>query len=62
MTPTTSARELASNAGTTRAGTVSTTMRVRFYKPRVQAVVLRLTASDAVGNEISISQVVKLPR
>ncbi len=62
VTPTTSARELASNVGTTQAGTVSTTMRIRYYKSRVQAVVLRFSASDEVGNESSISQVVQLPR
>ena len=61
VTPTTSARELASNIGTTQGGTISTTMRVRYYRPLVRAVLLRLTASDEVGNESSISQVVKLP-
>ena len=62
VTPTTSARELAGNVGTAQAGTVSMTMPVRYYRPRVRAVLLRLTASDEVGNESSISQVVKLPR
>ena len=62
VTPTTSARVLASNSGTTQAGNVSMTVPVRFYRPRVRAVVLRLTASDEVGNESSVSQVVRLPR
>ncbi|MGH3077809.1 MAG: hypothetical protein ACRDPZ_06440 [Gaiellaceae bacterium] len=62
VTPTTSARVLASDAGTTQAGTVSMTMPVRYYRPRVRAVLLRLTASDEVGNESSANQVVKLPR
>jgi hypothetical protein len=62
VTPTTSPRVLASDAGTTQAGTASMTLPVRYYRPRVRAVVLWLTASDEVGNENSVSQVVKLPR
>ena len=38
------------------------TMRVRYYRPRVRAIVLRLTVSDEVGNESSVSRVVELPR
>ena len=62
VTPTTSARELARSFGTTRDGTVSMTMRIRYYKPPKRAVLLRLSASDEVGNETSASQVVRLPR
>ena len=62
VTPTTSARELARSFGTTRDGTASMTMRVRYYKPPKRAVLLRLSASDEVGNESSASQVVRLPR
>ena len=43
-------------------GTVSMTMRVDSPGVRVRAVLLRLSASDEVGNESSLSQVVKLPR
>jgi hypothetical protein len=61
VTPATSARELASSFGTTQAGAVSVTMRTpRVYGLR--AMLLRLTASDEVGNESSVSQVVKLSR
>ena len=62
VTPTTSARELARSFGTTQSGTVSTMMRIRYYKPPKRAVLLRLTVSDEVGNETSVRQVVKLPR
>jgi hypothetical protein len=62
VTPTTSARVLASDAGTTKAGTVSMTMPLRYYRPRVRAVVLRLSASDEVGNETSLDHVLQLPR
>jgi hypothetical protein len=62
VTPTTSARVLASDAGTTQAGTVSMTMPMRYYRPRVRAVVLRLSASDEVGNETSLDYVLQLPR
>ena len=61
VTPTTSARELASDAGTTLAGSVSLTMRTpRLFGLRT--ILVRLTASDEVGNESSTSQVVQLPR
>jgi hypothetical protein len=60
-TPASSARELASSLGTTQAGSVSVTMRTpRVYGLR--SILLRLTASDEVGNESSVSQVVKLTR
>ncbi len=62
VTPTTSPRGLAESVGTTAAGTASMTMRVDYYLPRVRAVVLRLSASDEVGNESSVSLVVRLPR
>jgi hypothetical protein len=62
VTPTTSARELARSFGTTRDGTASMTMRVRYYKPPKRAVLLRLSASDEVGNESSVNRVLRLPR
>ena len=62
VTPTTSARELARSFGTTRDGAASMTLRFRYYKPPKRAVLLRLSASDEVGNESSASQVLKLPR
>jgi hypothetical protein len=62
VTPTTSPRELARSFGTTRDGTASMTMRVRYYKPPKRAVLLRLTASDEVGNESSVNRVLRLPR
>ena len=57
-----SGRELARSFGTTRDGAAAMTMRFRYYKPPKRAIVLRLGASDEVGNESSASQVVKLPR
>ena len=62
VTPTTSARELASNVGTTRKETVAMTMRLRYDKPPKRAVLLRLSVADEVGNESSATQVLKLPR
>jgi hypothetical protein len=62
VTPTTSARELARSFGTTQDGAASVTMRVRYYKPPKRAVLLRLSASDEVGNESSINRVLRLPR
>ena len=62
VTPTTSARELASSSGTVQAGTASTTLRVRYYNPLKRAVLLRLNASDEVGNESSLDRVLRLPR
>jgi hypothetical protein len=61
VTPTSSLRELASNFGTANAGTVSMTMRTPQLFGR-RSILLRLTASDEVGNESSVSQVLKLPR
>lgn len=62
VTPTASARELARSFGTAQAGTVSMTMRMRYYMPPRRAVLLRLSASDEVGNESSLDRVLKLPR
>ena len=61
VTPATSARELASSVGTTQAGVVSVTMRTSQVFG-LRSMLVRLTASDEVGNESSVSQVVKLPR
>ena len=62
VTPTTSARELARSFGTTRDGNVSMKIRVRYYKPPTRAVLLRLSASDEVGNESAVNRVLRLPR
>lgn len=62
VTPTTSARELARSFGTTRDGVAAMTMRFRYYKPPKRAVLLRLDASDEVGNASSVARVLKLPR
>ena len=52
---------LASEEGTTTSDSVSTTFRVVPGK-RVRSVQLRLSASDPVGNEASITEPLKLPR
>jgi hypothetical protein len=52
---------LASKEGTTASGSVSTMLRVVPGK-RVRTVQLRLSASDPVGNEMSIARSLKLPR
>jgi hypothetical protein len=62
VTPTTSARELATRVGTTSDGAASMTMRVRYYKPPRRTVLLRLSASDEAGNESSVTRVLRLPR
>ena len=62
VTPTTSARELARSFGTAQEGSTSMTMRFRYYKPPKRAVLLRLSVADEVGNESSVTQVVRLPR
>jgi hypothetical protein len=54
--------ELARKVGSTASGTVSLTTRVRPNSTRVRTIRLQLTASDPVGNESSISRVVRLPR
>jgi hypothetical protein len=54
-------RMLAITTGTTASGSVSTTLRVVPGK-RVRSVQLLLTASDPVGNGVSITRSLKLPR
>ena len=53
-------RALAS--GSTASGSASTALRVYPSSKRVRSVVLLLTASDPVGNEVSLVRSVKLPR
>ena len=53
---------LASTTGTTASGSVSTTVRVCPSSKRVRSVDLRLSASDWIGNDVSITRPLKLPR
>ena len=53
---------LAQKDGMTASGSVSATLRVHPSSKRVRNVVLLLSASDPVGNEVSIAQSLKLPR
>ena len=55
-------RELASDEGRSASGSVSTSLRVYPSSRQVRNVVLLLSASDPVGNEVSLVRVVKLPR
>ena len=55
-------RELAREEGTSASGSVSTSLRVYPSSKRVRNVVLLLSASDPVGNEVSIARSLKLPR
>jgi hypothetical protein len=48
--------------GSTASGSVSMKVRVFPSSKRVRSVELRLTGSDPVGNEVSITRWVKLPR
>jgi hypothetical protein len=54
--------ELDRMEGSTASGSVSTTLRVYPSSKRVRNVVLLLSASDPVGNEVSIARSLKLPR
>jgi len=53
---------LYSEDGTTASGSVSTTFRVVPPSKRARSVQLQLTGSDPVGNEVSITRSLKLPR
>jgi hypothetical protein len=55
-------RELANESGTTESGSVSTTLRVSPPNKRARSVQLRLSASDPVGNEVSLVRPLRLPR
>jgi hypothetical protein len=54
--------ELASTSGTAETEAVSLVLRVFPLSPKTKTIRLDLTASDPVGNEISMRRVVKLPR
>ena len=53
---------LDSKEGSTASGSVSTTLRVFPSSKRVRTVQLLLSGSDPVGNEVSITRTLKLPR
>ncbi len=53
---------LDSKEGSTASGSVSTTLRVLPSSKRVRSVQLLLSGSDPVGNEVSITRSLKLPR
>jgi hypothetical protein len=53
---------LAEKEGSSASGSVSTTFPVFPSSKRVRSVKLLLTASDPVGNEVSITRSLKLPR
>ena len=55
-------RELERTEGTTVSGSATTTLRVWPSSKRVRNVVLLLSGSDPVGNEVSIAQSLKLRR
>jgi hypothetical protein len=54
--------DLDSTEGTTASGSLSTTFRVLPSSKRVRTIQLLLSGSDPVGNEVSITRSVKLPR
>jgi len=62
VTATSGGASLANRFGTTASGTVSMTLRVRPPSTRARTIVLRIRATDPVGNEGSVSRAVKLPR
>jgi hypothetical protein len=53
---------LAEKSGSTASGSVSTTFRFLPSSKRVRSVQLLLSGSDPVGNEVSITRSLKLPR
>jgi hypothetical protein len=55
-----SGTELARRFGTTADPTVPLTLRI--YRPRAKAVWLELDAEDPVGNAVSVSRALRLPR
>ncbi len=54
--------ELARRVGSTATGTVPLTLRIRRPNANVRAVRVQVTAVDPVGNERSVSQLLRLPR
>jgi hypothetical protein len=54
--------EFARRAGTVESGVVPLVLRVRHLSAKAKAVQLELTASDPVGNAVSMRRLVRLPK